>query len=94
MSDSRKLLVKMPDGSTWAVPVQAIIDNRLAFYRSEGKAEASDEHPHDYEIHDWAAGNMNWDDVEQVAVFFQARPALTPADMQEGWMNGEKEIIP
>jgi len=93
MNDTRRMLVEMPDGSTWAIPVQVVIDNRLAFYRREGTAEASDEQPGDYDIRDWAAGNMDWSDVRDKAVLFSLRPPMTPSEWQEGWVNGKKRIV-
>ena len=89
--DTRKLFVTMPGGSVWSVPVQAVIDDRLAYYRSEGRAEPEDERPTDAEIMDWAAGNMNWSDVAAVARLETIAP---PPDFQEGWVNGPKRIAP
>lgn len=97
MSDTRQLHVTMPDGSVWAVPVQAVIDNRLAYYRQIDRqidrADADDEAPDDHEIRDWAPNNMNRDDVAAVAVKVKDRPDLTPDDMQEGWVNGKHSIV-
>lgn len=91
--DERLMLIQMPDGSTWSVPVAAVVHNRLDYYRGIGKAEKCDENPDDYEIHDWAAGNMDWDDVKAVAKKVADRPTLTPREFQEGWMNGIKRIV-
>jgi len=43
-----------------------------------------------FEVEDWAANNMNWSDVADVA-FLLAKPDAP--DYQEGWVNGEKEVI-
>lgn len=45
----------------------------------------------DYEIQDWAANNMNWSDVASVAML--AVPAPSDIDFEEGWVNGDKEIV-
>ena len=44
----------------------------------------------EYEIHDWAANNMNWEDVVLQAQIVNEDKKV---DYQEGWMNGDKEII-
>jgi DNA (cytosine-5)-methyltransferase 1 len=43
------------------------------------------------DIIDWAAGNMNWDDVKDVAV--EVPHLHEKVDYQEGWVNGEKDIV-
>jgi hypothetical protein len=94
--------VRMPDGSQYDVPVERIADHRATEYAREfgpplsleyettfvkERALAIDDHD---ELLDWAANNMNWDDVEDVAVLVETAPAL---DYQEGWVNGEKEVV-
>lgn len=41
------------------------------------------------EIIDWASNNMNWNDVKDHAV----KVSVKEVDFQEGWVNGEKEVI-
>lgn len=99
----KKLRVTMPDGSKWDVPVMAIARNRAANYAREfgGDVErslAEDTLPlfdeSEYDIRDWAAGNMNWSDVEAVAVRVPNWPEpLTARDFQDGWNSGEREIV-
>lgn len=97
---TRKLLsVEMPDGSKWGVPVDMIARNRAAHYAHEfdGDVErslAEDTMPlfesDDYEIHDWAVSNMNWDDFKGHQ--FKLSEA-SPVDFQDGWLGGEKEVV-
>lgn len=93
------LVVTMPDGSKWQVPVLVIARNRAENYKDEfdGDVEKSlkeDTIPlfqeSDYDIEDWAANNMDWDEVAQFAT--RREPPEDP-DYQEGWVNGETEII-
>jgi hypothetical protein len=93
------LRVTMPDGSKWDVPVSVIARNRAEFYKDEydGDVEKSlkaDTLPlfneNGYEIADWAANNMDWKDVKSVAKKVDAMP---DCDFQDGWINGDKEII-
>ena len=94
MSETRLMMVTMPDGSIWSVPVAVIVRNQFDFYRGMGKADRADEAPDDYEIHDWAANSMDWEDVQRVATKATERPSMmTASDFQDGWVNGEKRIV-
>lgn len=92
------LTIVMPDGSTWAVPVTVIAADRAKAYAHEfdGNIERSlneDTLPlfesDAYQIEDWAANNMNWEDVKDHAFLHQQSPGT---DFQEGWVNGEKSV--
>jgi len=89
-----KLRVEMPDSSRWDIPVQIIADSRDEYYSSEEedtigfiRAGGLD----NYKITDWAANNMNWDEVREYAT--QVPGNVKAVDFQEGWVNGEKEIV-
>ena len=90
--------VTMPDGSKWDVPVMAIIRHRAEHY-SSGNAiartkeyfTAGDGAPDLDEISDWAENNMNWDEVVSIAK--RAKEAEDEPDYEDGWVNGEKEIV-
>jgi hypothetical protein len=92
------LRITMPDGSKYDVPVMAVAMNRARYYAKdfEGSVERSLDADtlrcfdgDGYEIIDWAANNMDWKDVADVAV----RVEGPKVDFQEGWANGEKEIV-
>lgn len=96
---SKYLRVEMPDGSKWDVPVCIIAQNRAEHYKGEFQDNvdlslSQDTLPlfeeDDFEIHDWAANNMNWDEVEE---FAKKVTKKSKVDFQEGWINGEKEIV-
>ena len=95
--------VTMPDGSKWDVPASHVAGNRAKYYASkvsndpfsfEFERERKCEHEYamsdDSELIDWAANNMNWCDVRMFAK--QHSPA-TEIDYQDGWCNGDKEVI-
>lgn len=94
------LRVTMADGSVWAVPVMVIARDRAAAYAIEFEGDIERSINEDtlplfrddaYSIKDWAANNMNWDDVCLDAV--QVQDPVTPApDFQECWVNGDKEV--
>lgn len=94
--DARELHVTMPNGEVWAVPFHVIIDSRSRYYAERDKDTTyEEEYRHasqdKSEVLDWAANNMNWDEV--VA---HARKVDTPAaevDWEEGWTNGEKRVF-
>jgi len=96
--EHKALRVEMPDGSRWDVPVMAIARNRAANYADEHDGDVERSLQEDtlplfqdepYEIEDWAANDMDWRDVMSVARMVKA----PSADYQEGWVNGEKEIV-
>lgn len=95
----KKYVVTMPDGSQWAVPVRVIVENLAAYYYKERDfvtmeqaLVASANYLEDpLELKDWARNNMNWDDVKQEA--YQVQAPSTEVDWDEGWANGEVEII-
>jgi hypothetical protein len=95
---SKQIQVEMPDGSIWAVPVSVIALNRAEYYKYEFDGDvirslAEDTMPlfddDDSSIEEWAANNMNWDDVKSVAVMV----SYGECDFQEGWCNGNKYIV-
>lgn len=87
----------MPDGSRWDVPCEIIAANRANYYSPEKSAPLW-EREYQYalknndEIEDWAANNMNWDDVKADAKRVQEPPPSEP-DWQEGWVNGDREVV-
>jgi len=102
--ENNHLRVTMPDGSKWDVPVTVIARHRAEHYATDedfgGDVEKSlkeDTIPlfecDDYDITDWAANNMNWEDVVENAVKFSDQDPMSDENFQEGWVNGEKEIV-
>ncbi len=107
--DEKFLRVTMPDGSKWDVPVKKIAEHRARYYyqryiKEQEKSEFNsfqesydtDTVPlfesDDYEIEDWAANNMNWKDIVAFARKVESH-RMTDADFQEGWINGDKDIV-
>jgi hypothetical protein len=89
------LRITMPDSSKWDVPEKVIADNRAKYY-SEKEGNYEEEFNYtmgsEHELTDWAAGNINWDEVEKFASRVPQK-GNTDVDYQEGWVNGEKEIV-
>lgn len=95
---SKCLVITMPDESQWAVPVEFIARHRADYYATkeyEGDLAESlrdDTLPlfecDDSAIQDWAANNMNWSDVQCVAVQVE-KPKV---DYDDGWCNGEWSV--
>ena len=92
---TKHLKVTMPDGSTWHVPADLIADNRAQYYAAKEDGEKTYHEEYQFtledneELIDWATNNMNWSEVKEFA-FLVARPKV---DYQEGWMNGEHEVV-
>ena len=94
----KKLRITMPDGSKWDVPVKFIALDRAGYYAKEFNGNKDRSLMEDtmplfnsdlYQIEDWAANNMDWDDVKSNAVMVSP----PKCDYQEGWVNGDKEIV-
>lgn len=94
----KMLLIDMPDNSVWGIPVEDIARNRAIYYASEfgGDVErslAEDTLPlfesDDFEIRDWAAGNLDWADIKDRAVLVRPAP---PVDYEAGWLNGKMRV--
>lgn len=82
----------MPDGSKWDVPAEVIAHSRADYYKEDGyDAEFKYTMGSDYELLDWASNNMDWADVKSLAV--RVVEDEKEPNYQEGWVNGEKEII-
>lgn len=95
---TKHLQVTMPDGSKWAVPVEVIAMNRAVYYAKNDGMTLEDSLNNDtnplfesdsFEIEDWAANNMNWSDVEHLAVC----TCNGEVDFDDGWANGDKDVI-
>lgn len=95
--------VTMPNGSVWAVPVTAIARNHAAYYaqyETEGDVEKCyTEHSLPLllsdakELWEYAAGNMDWADVKAVAWIVRGVAPTAEADFQEGWVNGDHQVV-
>lgn len=90
------LRITMPDGSKYDVPAKIIAENRAKYYADIDPDTTYEEEyeftmTDSYELKDWAANNMNWDEVKAHAVKVPAEKK--EPDYQEGWINGEKEIV-
>ena len=93
----KNYVVEMEDGSKWAVPVRFIAEHRAKYFAEKDevsleKSLKEDTIPlfdeDDYEIHDWAANNLNFSDVKHVA----KQIGMPDVDYEDGWANGEYEI--
>lgn len=95
----KEYVVTMENGEKWSIPVSVIAQDRATYYAARdfggdvGKSLKEDTAPlfsdDDYEIEDWAKNNMNWSDVEKHATLKEKGNT----DYQEGWMNGEVEVL-
>lgn len=84
----KALRVSMPDGSKWDVPLRLVAQSYVDYYQAETVDDAL---RHDDTLIYWAENIMNWDEVAD-----KARIAVQPPHVekyQDGWMNGEKEIV-
>ena len=79
------LRVTMPDGSKWDVPLRLIARDQAAYYKTTIDEELKNENA----LLDWAPNNMDWSDVAEWA----KRVDGATINYQDGWVNGDKEIV-
>lgn len=96
------LRVTMSDGSKYDVPAKLIAEDRAKYYAKLDSERGGEDYyeayrrefdftmENNFELKDWAANNMNWEDVQEHAVKVHE---TIEVDFQEGWVNGPKEII-
>jgi hypothetical protein len=99
---AKVIRVTMPDGARYDVSVGVVAAHIAAEFAAEKGPKGTPEYDSEFELIeaetlqnndmllDWAANNMNWSDVEDVAVLVESAPEI---DYQEGWVNGEKEVL-
>ncbi len=96
----KTMQVTMPDESVWSVPVDIIAVSRADYYAHEFGDDIERSLREDTlplfkespsEITDWAEINMDWKDIAHLANEIQS--ADTAVDYQEGWVNGNKDIV-
>lgn len=92
VNPKKYLRVTMPDNTRWDVPCEVIAKNRAEYYKEDGYDEEFEyTMSNEFELTDWAANNMYWDDVKKYAK--QAPDATVEFDFDDGWCNGEKEFV-
>lgn len=102
-TDKRLLLVTFSDGRVFGIPIMFFAKNRAQYYAdAEAKPDRSDwQIIFDKELVyaleddceealDWASANMNWSDVQHVAV--QHDVIQQPANLEREWPNAEKRL--
>lgn len=87
------LRVTMPNKSVWEVPATLVAQNRAEYYQDHHVEYGYTLKNNDI-LFDWAANNMNWRDVaEHASKVSGCSCQMTEDDFQEGWINGEKEVV-
>lgn len=88
----RMLRIRMPDRTTWGVPVDLIARKHAEAHAANFAGDVERclaEHTlplfavSDFLIRDWAATSLAWDEVQAHAVLIKAAP---PADLSAGWL--------
>jgi len=82
-----KMILVEEDGYAWHVPLQFIAEHRAKFYADDADSTEADEiafvMDDDYEGVDWFQNNMNWEDVQAVAVLVQTPEPKAEPDMSD-----------
>lgn len=96
---NRNYIITASDGSQWSIPIKVIADNRAKYYASMERIsskQALEDTIEEFEasywndgadfIEGWARDNMDWCDVQSVAVKIRDANSL---DMEKEWTNPE-----
>ena len=101
----KMIRVMMGDGSKWDVPLHIAAESCAMHWTNKAyppalstRSKWDEAYGREYEFAmsqaditmDWAVNNMDWNDVAKHAV--RVNPSR-PADYQQGWVNGEKEVV-
>lgn len=95
----KHLLIDMPDGFVYAIPVEIIARNHAEYYANkEYNSDIAESLRNDTlplfedisEIHDWASNNMNWSDVKKHAITLKKK--ISESEFQDAWVNGEWKV--
>ncbi|RYL25079.1 hypothetical protein [Acinetobacter piscicola] len=95
----KHLLIDMPDGLTYGIPVEIIARNRAEYYaQKEYDGDITESLRDDTlplfedisEIHDWASNNMNWSDAKKHAITLKKK--ISESEFQDAWVNGEWKV--
>jgi hypothetical protein len=95
------------DGSVWSVPAEVVADNRARHYALRDSQDETydprllyeDVYTQEYaytlsdddELLDWAANNMNWEDVRAHAYRIQ-EPPPPEVDLAKEWTNMDRWV--
>jgi len=102
---SKQLVVVFSNGEKWAIPAEFIARNRAVYlaveidglipetteYNTEVKEEIEYTLSDDYEIVDWARGNMNWSDLKGAAR--KIATVEKKLDYESEWMSTEDDDL-
>lgn len=93
----KEMVIKLSDGTEYALNVDIIIQNRANFYVNDFNGDIKKSYADSISLFqkdvsailEWAVEEMNWEDVEKHAVKIKT---ATPLDMQDEWINCEYYI--
>lgn len=88
------LVLVLPSGAEWGIPAEVIAKHRARHYADNDPDTTFDEEfawtmENEFELRDWAANNMNWEDVREFAR--EITPAPDP-DLNAAWGSVEKDV--
>lgn len=94
-SSQKAIVIEMPDHSKWIVAAECVAHDRASHYADDTPYDQTfaETMADESELLDWAANNMNWSDIEPFAREYRKQPETSDDDFQDGWCNGEKEVI-
>ncbi|HFG7030820.1 TPA: hypothetical protein ACGIK9_003319 [Acinetobacter baumannii] len=105
----KQLMVQMPDGLTYGIPVEVIARDRAEYYAINkfdgidrfggdvGLSLSSDTLPlfisDENQIFEWAKTKMKWTDVKKEARVYQKKVNVTAEECQNIWATGDHKLV-
>jgi hypothetical protein len=91
----RFLVVGFPDGTRWAIPELTIAESRAAHYADDEERSLNEDtlpffRKSPGEMSEWAANNMDWEDVESDAI--QLESEKPQCDRDDEWPSCSKSF--
>lgn len=92
---NKNLILQYRNGAEWAIPIHNIADHRAKYYAEKDPTTTYQEEydyviSDDHEAIDWFLNNMNWEDIDHVAVE-QTSPNFDPSDLDDAETHLETE---
>jgi hypothetical protein len=91
---TKVLRIECSNGEVWEIPAEVIARQRAQYYADECgenfEEVLRETLEDDYELKDWAVGNMNWEDVVKWATRVQGPKGV---DMQKEWLSCDKKVV-
>ncbi len=89
MKPEKHLIITMPDGTEWKVPLHIVVEHRKNHWLKRENLTVLE--ADDQELLGWASEYMSWDDINPFAELVE--PSLQPPDYVKLYAESRKTIV-